>query len=465
MPGETSSNPTRRQFLKTLGTAAAIAATGGFTKAVAAAERSTMPPNIVFIFVDDMGYGDLACYGNKKAHTPNIDRMAAEGIRFNQFYVGSPVCSPSRVAATTGMYPARWRIRSFLQTKLDNYLVGQADYLDPAAPSLARTLKTAGYATAHFGKWHMGGGRDVYDAPLPSAYGFDEHRVNVEGMGPRFAQVPGNSIYAIRSSEVVDAAVRFLQDHPNQPCYINLWPTDIHTPHVPDPALRAKYQRLGYNKARQDFYAVLEGFDQQIGRFLNALDDLQIAERTLIVFVGDNGPLPLLDGERTASLRGGKGSLYEGGIREPGIVRWKGVVSPGQVNDQTVMSTLDLFPSLCTIAGVPLPAGVAFDGEDLSTAILGEKPVRTKPLLYEYGHTPTGYPQPPAAYDKSPTLAIREGDWKLLVYDDGSKPELYNLSSNRFETRNLAAEYPELATRLSAAVQAWYRELPNSLPR
>ncbi|MGI6543002.1 MAG: sulfatase-like hydrolase/transferase [Limnochordia bacterium] len=416
-------------------------------------------PNIVFVLADDMGWGDLACYGNQKAHTPHIDRLAAEGIRFEQFYAASPVCSPSRVGATTGMYPERWRIRSFLQTQFNNYMLGQANYLDPNAPTLARTLRNAGYATAHFGKWHMGGGRDVYDAPLPSAYGFDEHRVNIEGLGPRFAQVPGNSNFAVSTADVVDATLDFLKRHPDQPCYVNLWPSDVHTPHVPTEATRAKYAALGYNLQRQNFYGNLEEFDQQIGRFLKGLDELGIAEKTLVIFVGDNGPLPLLAGERTGSMRGGKGSLYEGGIRVPGIVRWKGRIEPGQVNTQTVFSTLDLLPSLCAIAEVALPAGVTFDGEDLSAALLGEQLRRTHPLFWEYGHMQDYYPRPPSATDQSPTLAVRDGDWKLLVNTDGSGAELYNIGSSRFEFRDLAGDYPEITARLSQMVRDWYAEV------
>src|SRR3954447_3255656 len=143
-------------------------------------------PNVLFVLIDDMGYADLTCYGERRVHTDHIDRLAAEGIRFTQFYVNAPICSPSRTALLTGQYPARWRITSYLASRAENNKRGMAQWLDPKAPTLARTLKAAGYATGHFGKWHMGGGRDVQDAPLPSAYGYDEHHVNFEGMGPRF---------------------------------------------------------------------------------------------------------------------------------------------------------------------------------------------------------------------------------------------------------------------------------------
>ena len=206
-----------------------------------AADNTSLKPNILFILTDDMGYGDVGCYGGKFAPTPNLDRLARDGIRFTQYYSVSPICSPSRAGVTTGMFPARWNITSFLQTRKGNRACEQADFLDPQAPSLARTLKAAGYATAHFGKWHMGGGRDVTNAPPFAAYGFDEHAGTWESPEPHPDITATNWIWSPhdkvkrwdRTAFFVDKTLDFLRRHKGQSCYVNLWPDDTHTPWCP----------------------------------------------------------------------------------------------------------------------------------------------------------------------------------------------------------------------------------------
>src|SRR5687767_13192383 len=197
-------------------------------------------PNIIFILTDDMGFGDIGCF-NGTYKTPNIDRMAAEGRKFTSYYSASPICSPSRVGFLTGMHPAKWNITSFLQKKADNRLCEQADYLHPSAPSLARLLKDNGYATAHFGKWHMGGGRDVDDAPSIKQYGFDEWSSTWESPDPDPLLTATDWIWSDkdsikrwnRTSYWVNKTLAFMQKHKGQPCFINLWPDDVHTPWVP----------------------------------------------------------------------------------------------------------------------------------------------------------------------------------------------------------------------------------------
>src|SRR5580700_2548949 len=189
-----------------------------------------------------MGYGDVGCYGGDFVPTPNIDRLAAEGTKFTQFYVASPVCSPSRAAFLTGMFPARWHITSYLQTRAGNRKCEQADFLDPKAPSIARTVKAAGYVTGHFGKWHMGGGRDVTNAPPFSAYGFDEHAGTYESPEPDPNITATNWIWSPqdkvkrweRTGYFVDHALDFLHRHSGQPCYVEIWPDDVHTPWIPN---------------------------------------------------------------------------------------------------------------------------------------------------------------------------------------------------------------------------------------
>ncbi len=201
-------------------------------------------PNIVFILTDDMGYSDPGCYGGKFAPTPNIDRLAKEGIRFTHFYDDAPICSPSRAAYITGMFPARWNFTTFLDTRAKNLDCEQADFLPPHAPAVARVLKAAGYHTAHYGKWHLGGGRDVTNAPPFSAYGYDEHVGTYESPEPdpnitatNWIWLPKDKVKRWeRTRYFVDHALDFLRRHkdPKQPCYVEIWPDDVHTPWVPN---------------------------------------------------------------------------------------------------------------------------------------------------------------------------------------------------------------------------------------
>jgi len=431
----------------------------------AATQAAAQPPNIVLILADDLGYGDVGCFGNRDVATPRLDRMAAEGIRFTQYYSGAPICSPSRTALTTGMFPSRWRITSFLQTKKGNRACEQADYLDPTAPSLARTLQAAGYATAHIGKWHMGGGRDVTDAPPFSAYGFDAHAGTYESPQPHPDITATDWIWSPqdkvkrwdRTAFFVDQTLDFLKRHRNQPCYVNLWPDDVHTPWVPSDAMFVAAPELP--EQQRKFRAVLSELDRQIGRLLDGIRELSLDERTLVIFTSDNGALPTFGGRRSGPFRGSKLSLYEGGIRVPFIARLPGTIPAGRVDETTVLAAVDLFPSLCTLAGAKLPAAAALDGEDLSRALRGTPAVRTRALYWEYGRNTTSFAYPQGR-DKSPNLAIREGQWKLLIQSTGEGAELYDLSADAAEASNVADRHPQVAKRLTEAVLAWRKSLP-----
>ena len=426
-------------------------------------------PNIVFVLTDDMGYSDLSCYGGNFAPTPNLDRLATEGVRFTHFYDNAPICSPSRAAFITGMFPARWHFTTFLDTRAKNRDCEQTDFLPPSAPALARVLKGAGYATGHFGKWHLGGGRDVTNAPPFSAYGYDEHSGTYESPEPDPNITATNWIWSPkdpvkrweRTRYFVDRSLEFLRRHTNQPCYVEIWPDDVHTPWVPN----VDRQALAPNSAqRRDFCDVLAEYDRQMGRLFVGLKALGLDQNTLVIFTSDNGPLPSFNHARTGGLRGSKLSLYEGGIRVPFIVRWPGHTPAGRVDDQTVLEGVDLFPTLCAIAHASLPAGLAFDGQDMTAALLNEPFVHTKTIFWEYGRQSKSFNYPAAAFDRSPHLAIREGKWKLLVNSDGTSTELYNMVTDANETTNLIQGEPEMMQRLRSAALAWRQSLPKFPP-
>jgi arylsulfatase A-like enzyme len=416
-------------------------------------------PNVVLILADDLGPGDLACYGGKRA-TPNIDRMAREGTRFTQFYSASPICSPSRCGLITGQYPGRWKITSFLQTRAGNAGCEQRDYLDPKAPTLPRALKTSGYVTAHFGKWHLGGGRDVADAPPFAAYGYDEHAGTWESPQPHLDITAGNWIWSDgdkvkrwdRTSFFVDQTLDFLRRHNGKPCFVNVWLDDPHTPWIASEGAKGDTPaNLG---------KVMTEVDRQVGRLLDAVRRFDSSRKTLVFFASDNGPLPTFDQARTVGLRGGKLSLYEGGIRVPLIAWGPGLVPAERTNEGTVLSGVDLFPTICKLCGAELPPEYTSDGEDLSAAILGESPSRSNPLFWEYGRNETFFRYPPKARDRSANLAVRDGKWKLLVNHDASKAELYDLAQDPNESNNVVAEHQNLAMRLKAEALAWRSSLP-----
>lgn len=433
-------------------------------------------PNILFLLVDDMGWGDPSCYGGAGVPTPGMDRLAREGTRFTQFYVASPICSASRCGFITGKFPARSRITSYLQTRAGNRDCEQADFLDPEAPSFVRAFKQAGYSTAHIGKWHLGGGRDVTDAPKFSAYGYDVGLGTYESPEPAAPlglktmpwgreREPQQVERHDRTRWMVDQALDFAKQHAAQPWLVNLWLDDVHTPHRPSADQRAK---AGDGKGTAEFRAVLRETDREISRLLDGLRALGLETNTLFIVAGDNGPEPSFNRARSGGMRGMKWSLYEGGIRTPLIVRWPGVVPAGVVNETNVVAGVDFFPTLCALASVPAPGGVTFDGENLSAVWKGGKQPRSKPMFWEYGRKPQtagekgirAFPYPGEPDAKSPNVAIRDGNWKLLVNADGSGTELYNLVADRNESRNLAVEKPDVAKRLAEQALAWRKSLP-----
>jgi len=459
--------------MKRVRNAAALLWLCGLASTVTAAE--SRPPNIVFIFIDDMGYADPSCFGNPHVRTPHIDRLADQGIKLTNFYVNSPICSPSRVAVTTGQYPARWKIHSYLNTRAGNRSRGMRDFLAAEAPTTAKKLKARGYATAHFGKWHMGGGRDVDDAPLPSAYGFDESLVAFEGLGDRLLTNRKNSSVKLghgkiefcerwqKTQKYTDRAIDFIQRNKQRPFYVRLFPNDVHDPHVPWPGAEEKWKTVTDNPWEQTFFAVLEEMDKQIGRLVHTIDELGLSRNTLIVFTSDNGPTdwPKYYRERgvtppgfTGPFFGRKWSLFEGGIRMPFIARWTGKIPAGRTDHSSVMSGIDLSPTFCKLAGVELPAGEQLDGLDRSSVLLGHPAPRSRPLFWQYG-APHAVLKAGKVEFQSPSFAVREGPWKFLVNPDGSEARLFHLQDDPGEQTNLLTSQPERVRDLFGKLGQW----------
>jgi uncharacterized sulfatase len=437
-------------------------------------------PNIVLIFIDDMGWSDLSCFEGNRVETEHIDRLASEGIRFTNFYVNSPICSPSRVAISTGIYPQRLRITSYLANRRENERRGIDQWLDPSAPMLARQLQAAGYRTGHFGKWHMGGQRDVDDAPLIDRYGFDDSLTNFEGLGPRVlpllnrfdgqppkrhdlgsANLGHGPIRWEDRSEItrhfVEAATQFIDQSVElqKPFYVNLWPDDVHSPFFPPRALR---ESAGETK-RQLYDSVLDAMDEQLGPLFDKIrNDPALSQNTIILVASDNGH------EQGAGssdpLRGSKTWLYEGGVRSPLIVWGPGhiaAVATGSTNNRSVFCALDLNRSLYTIADLPMPSDQPSDGEDLAQTLLGfEQASRSQSIFFRRPPDRPGNQQ-----EDNPDLAVRHERWKFYVNYDGSDRQLFDLEADISETRNLVDLNPQIAGQLESSLRDWNAGLPR----
>ncbi len=426
-------------------------------------------PNIIFLFADDLGWGDMGCYGNGVIKTPNLDKMASQGILFTQFYVSGSVCSPSRAAIMTGKYPARLSIHGHFATTDLNKKRDMPDYLDPKEVTLMRLLKGNGYLTGHFGKWHLGGGPA---APLPDAYGIDSFRIasGSDAAGEKDLDIWSAKNRPVSSKLVVDETMRFLDGRDKKkPFYLNVWFSDPHATLNPSEEQMEPYRGTGPGKsiphrgATEIYYATVTEMDKQIGRLLDYLQAQGLAENTIIIFSSDNGPEDIHISNASHSgvgnagpFRGRKRSLYEGGVRVPFLVRWPKGAPAGKVDTTSVIAGVDFIPTLCKITGTKLPANTQLDGEDMSASFRGTPTLRSQPLMWEWRFRVFGEP-----FHRSPMLSIRQGNWKLLINPDRSRVELYDIPRDPTEMNNLAARHPDVVKELSAKVVAWQQTLPK----
>jgi len=416
-------------------------------------------PNFVFLLADDLGWADLPGYGNDFHEAPHIDRLIADGMRFDQAYAAAPNCSPSRASILTGRWPARLGLTQYLpgNPALDKPLIQPE--LPPGLPhdevTLAEELSAAGYATASIGKWHLGGGRY-----LPEGHGFD---LNFAG-GPNGRQRRMFAPYGIPpvqaqpgeylTDRLVRRATNFIEQHQADPFLVFLSFYSVHEPIAGKPEWIEYFQNKppGANHSDPVYAAMIRGLDDAVGAIRAKLSELGLDERTVIVFFSDNGGYEKFTTNKP--LRSGKGWLYEGGIRDPLVVVWPAQTRPGS-HSNTPVSSVDFLPTLLSIAG--LEPSAQLDGTDLSPILKGTGTLEREELFWHFPHYSNS--------GSAPAGAIRSGSLKLLEFFEDGRKELYDLDQDPSESNDLAASRPEDVERLSRALTEWRERVNAQMPR
>jgi arylsulfatase A len=409
-------------------------------------------PNIVFILIDDMGWPDLACYGSKFHETPNIDRLASEGMKFTDAYAACPVCSPTRASIMAGQYPARIGITDFIPGHWRPYekLVVPENRLQLPLETitLGKVFKKQDYSTWYIGKWHLGG-----EGYGPDKQGFDEVVLGVKNQNDKHV------------SDFTDKAIEFIEKKEQEPFFLYLSHHTVHIKLEAPEELVDKYRNkskpaTGVNNPT--YAAMVEHLDTNVGRILKKLDELNLAERTIVIFFSDNGGLHQAyggyNGKReivstNAPLRDEKGTLYEGGIRVPLIVRWSGVVKAGTTCSEPVTS-IDFYPTFLKILGVKGDLNQVLDGENILPLLKQTVRLKRNAIYWHYPHY----------HHSRPAGAIRKGDYKLIEFFDNGKLELYNIESDIGEKNNLAKTMPTKATELQRKLAKWRQSVGAKMP-
>lgn len=358
-------------------------------------------PNIVILLADDLGYADLSCYGSKEVQTPVLDKLAAEGIRFTDFYAASAVCSPSRAGLMTGRFSVRAGVYSWIHTS-------HKMHLHTNEASIAELLKNSGYTSAHIGKWHLGYDleTDSGPGPAPHDHGFDYWLATGNNAHPSHHNPDnfvrnGKSVGVMEgysSHLVVDEAIDWLDHHRDEskPFFLNLWFHEPHAPVAAPPELIQKHD----NTKLPAYYGSIENMDLAIGRILKKLDAMKVTNNTIVIFMSDNGSYMGQYGSN-GELKMGKTTLWEGGIRVPGIIRWSGHIKPGII-EKTPAGVVDILPTICEVTGTSLPKDRVIDGVSLVPLLEGKPLLRENPLYWFYNPS-------------RPVCVIREGDWCLIA--------------------------------------------------
>lgn len=428
------------------------------------------PPNVVLILIDDMGWTDLSCYGSKFYETPNIDRLAASGMRLTHSYSACTVCSPTRSAVMTGKYPARLHItdwiaghnRPFAKLKIPDW----QQYLPHDEITIAETFKANGYATCHIGKWHLGG-----EEYVPTTQGFDINIGGTHAGSPPTYFFPyknnNGSLPGLEEGQpdeyltdrLTDEAIKFVSAAKDKPFFLYLPFYAVHTPLMAKPEKISKYQ----SKAQADnpqhhatYAAMVESLDEGIGRLMAHLDSLKLRDNTIVVFTSDNGGLKLNQVTSNDPARDGKGSAYEGGVRVPYIFSYPPKIRAGSTSDAPTMS-IDLFPTLVELCGIETkPQKPAWDGTSVASVLLEKGPVKRDTLYWHYPHYHPG--------GATPYGAVRSGDWRLVEFYEDGRTELYNLKDDISETKNLSSSQPKKRDELLSLLRQWRSEVGAQMP-
>jgi arylsulfatase A len=466
----------RRQFLQVLGLG---------TLFLAGCSKKQRLPNFIVVLVDDMGWADAGCYGSEYYQTLSIDRLAAEGMKFTNGYAACAVCSPTRAALMTGRYPARIGITDWIRARFQGgdipkdhtfepEYVGESDkellcpnnplWMELEETTIAECLKQKGYVSCHIGKWHLGA-----EPWYPDKQGFDTNIGGCDyGQPPSYYDpyankrldgiptLPPKERGEYLTDREADEAVHFIIEHRNQPFFLYLAHYAVHTPIQAKQGLTEKYRAIPAT-AQQDnpeYAAMVESVDHALGKVLRTLDELNLASDTLVLFTSDNGGL--LPKTSNQPLRSGKGFPYEGGIREPFIVRWPGKIQAGTVND-TMVCSIDVMPTICDIAGVSLSDSLVIDGKSIVPLLTENGKWDRDALFWHFPHYRYG--------DEVPYSIVRKGDWKLIKRYVGKSFELFNLADDLSETTDLSETLPDKVAELDALLTDWLASTGARMPR
>jgi arylsulfatase A len=418
--------------------------------------RQQRPPNVILCLIDDLGWTDLGCYGSDYYRTPNIDRFAAQSLKFTQAYSACTVCSPSRAGIMTGKYPARLHITDYIPGEQHPH----AKLLPPAwtqhlpleERTIAEALKPLGYRTQHIGKWHLG------NAPFyPEHQGFDGNAGGTfRGQPPSYFSpygietLPDGPKGEYLTDREGNEALKFLKANRNRPFFLYLAHHAVHNPLQPKTDLLGKCQsrQAGQRHKKASYAAMIESVDENFGRILAKLDELQLTSETIVIFTSDNGGL--LSNTVNTPLRAGKGSAYEGGVRVPLMIRWPGRTRPASTCDTPVIG-IDLYPTVLEMTGAVRERGQVIDGVSLAGLCRGDRDWKRDALFWHYPHYHAG--------GATPHSAIRWGDWRLVQFQEDEHFELYNLAKDVSEAEDLAGREPDRAIRIKHRLDNWRREV------
>ena len=434
--------------------AARVALAAGLT---ACAAEPARPPNVLLVLMDDMGWRDVGFMGNDLVETPHLDRLARGGVVFTQAYASAPNCAPTRACLMSGQYTPRHGIYTVVDPRQPpgspwHKLVGadSAAELPTGKVTIAETLRDRGYATGFFGMWNLGRGRQGPVTPGGQGFGTVVFPETIGFAKDAYFDRDGNYL----SDRLADEVITFMEANRDRPFFAYLADHAVHAPFQPPAELLAKYERKAGPDRRDEaaLAATVEATDRAVGRLAAALDRLGIAGETLVIFTSDNGGAR----QHTAPLKGGKGELYEGGIRVPLVIAWPGVVKPGTTSAAPV-ATVDLYPTLVEATGATPPRDQPLDGASLVPLLRGGPPPDRPWLFWHF---------PCYVGRAAPASAVREGRYKLVeFFEDGGRAELYDLEADPGEIRDLAAAEPDRAAALTRTLHAWQRETGAAIPR